>query len=136
MDTYRAKAAALPVDKAKFQAAENEVMSTFNPMQQLILLKSPVAERLVMAIGNNPEKLDAISKLTDPIDLAMELGRIERQLTSTKQTKSAPQPDRPLSGVNSGPADTALERLEEEAMRTGSRTKVVAYKKQKASATK
>lgn len=135
-DNYRAKADALPVDKAKFKAAEQEVRIALNPMQQLILLKSPVAERLMMAIGNNPEKLDAISKLTDPIDLAMELGRIEKQLTSTKAIKSAPQPDRPLSGVGSGPADTALERLEADAMKTGDRSKVVAYKKLKASASK
>lgn len=136
VDDYRAKADALPVDKAKFKVAEQEVMASFNPMQQLILLKSAIPERLVMALGNNPERLDAISKLTDPIDLAFELGRTEKQLTSTKQTKSAPQPDRPLAGGGSGPADTALDRLEAEAEKTGDRSKVVAYKRQKRMASK
>lgn len=136
VDDYRAKADALPVDKAKFKVAEQEVMASFNPMQQLILLKSAIPERLVMALGNNPERLDAISKLTDPIDLAFELGRTEKQLTSTKQTKSAPQPDRPLTGGGSGPADTALDRLEAEAEKTGDRSKVVAYKRQKRLASK
>lgn len=133
---YQAKVAALPVDKAKYQAAESEVVASLSPMQQAVLLKSPVAERVVMAIGNSPTHLEKLAKLNDPIALAMEIGRLETQLTTTKQKKSAPPPDRPMTGAGAGPADSALERLEAEAERTGDRSKVVAYKVQKRQATK
>lgn len=129
VETYRANAAKLPVDQAKFKAAENEVVASLSQMQQAILLRANSPERLVYAIGNNPEKLSQLASIKDPIALAYELGRTEKALTSTKQTKTAPPPDRPLSGSGVGSA-AALARLEAEADKTGDRTKLVAYKRQ------
>lgn len=130
LTTYRANAAALPVDQAKFKAAEAEVVSTFDTLQQNILLKSKAPERLVYAIGNNPAKLEELAKIKDPIALAYELGRVESSLTVTKQKKSAPAPDRPLTGGSSGNVDSTLERLEAEAEKTGDRSKIVAFRRQ------
>lgn len=129
VETYRANAAKLPVDQVKFKAAENEIIANLNQMQQAILLRAKSPERLVYAIGNNPEKLNELASIKDPIALAYELGRTEKALTSTKQTKSAPPPDRPLTGAGTG-SSAVLARLEAEAEKTGNRTKLVAYKKQ------
>lgn len=136
LTTYRTAAAALPVDQAKFKAAEAEVVSTFDRLQQNILLKAKAPERLVYAIGNNPAKLEELAKIKDPIALAYELGRVEVGLTVTKQKKSAPAPDRPLHGGGSGNADSTLERLEAEAEKTGDRSKIIAFRKQQRQANK
>jgi len=64
---YQASAAALPVDKIKFQAAEKEVGASFSPVQQAVLLASPSAARIVYAVGNNPDKLESLAKIKDPI---------------------------------------------------------------------
>ncbi len=136
VETYRANAAALPVDRARFQAAEAEVVSSFDTLQQNILLKSKSPERLVFAIGNNPAKLDELAKIKDPIALAYELGRVESTLVVTKQKKSAPAPDRPLQGGGGGAVDSTLARLEAEADRTGDRSKLLQYRLQQKQAKK
>ena len=136
LTTYRAAAAALPVDRAKYNAAEADVVNAFDRLQQNILLKAKAPERLVYAIGNNPAKLEELAKIKDPIALAYELGRVESGLTVTKQKKSAPAPDRPLHGGGSGNVDSTLERLEAEADRTGDRSKVIAHRKQQRQANK
>lgn len=130
VDTYKANAAALPVDQAKFKAAEDEVVSTFDVMQQNILLRAKSPERLVYAIGNNPAKLEELAKIKDPIALAYELGRVENGLTVTKQKKSAPAPDRPLTSGSTSSVDSTMERLEAEAEKTGDRSKIAAYRRQ------
>lgn len=129
LNKYRAAADALPVDKVKYKAAEAEIRASFEPIQLAVLLKSKIPERLVYAVGNNPAKLDELAAIKDPIALAYELGRTEKSLTSTKQTKSAPPPDRPLGGAGGGSA-AVLEKLEREAERTGDRSKLIRHKKQ------
>jgi len=97
------------------------------------LLESKVAARLVYAVGNpdSPEQLEALAKIKNPIALAMEIGRLEGQLTTKKTPKATPALDRPMGGGGGGAADSTLERLEAEAEKTGNRSKIVAYKMQK-----
>jgi hypothetical protein len=59
---------------------------------------------------------------------------VEEPITEEKIfRKQAPAPERVVTGTgrSSGAVDSTLERLREEAARTGNMSKVVAYKRQK-----
>ena len=86
---------------------------------------------VIYALGKVPAKAAELAKISDPIELAAELARLEGKLTMTK--RNAPPPPEQIvrgSAPLSSQADKHLERLEAEAARTGDRTKVVQYKRQ------
>lgn len=122
---YAAAKAKLPTD---FAAAEQEVQTGLPIPHQNILLMSERSAALVYALGKDPAKLDALSKL-DPIRAAMMIGKLEDKITMAKRT--VPQPERQVSGNArlSDTADKQLAQLEKEADRTGDRTKLIAYRK-------
>lgn len=120
-DRYKTEADSLPVDRARYKAAETEVDASFSPMQKAVLLQSAMPAKLVYALGNSPERLEKLSKITDPIALAMEIGRSEGAITSTKPARKAPAPDTPLSVAGTG-AGSGLDKLYADAQRTGNYT--------------
>lgn len=118
---YQQKAMSLPVNRQAFKDAEEEVISKMNPIQQTVILKSPVAERLVYAVGRDTSTLERLSKIQDPVELAMELGRIETKLVATKKTRAAPPPE---STVRSGSgSNSTLDALYAEGQKSGDFTK-------------
>lgn len=121
IDRYKTEADSLPVDRARYKAAETEIDTSFSPMQKAVLLQSTMPAKLVYALGNSPERLEKLSKITDPIALAFELGRAETAITSTKPARKAPAPDTPLSVAGTG-AGAGLERLYADAQKTGNYT--------------
>ena len=78
-----------------------------------------------------------MSEITDPVKFAFAVAKLEKDLKVTNR-KSAPPPERVVSGTgrSSGSVDSTLERLREEASRTGNVTKVIQYKKQKQASSK
>jgi inosine/xanthosine triphosphate pyrophosphatase family protein len=86
---------------------------------------------LVYALGKNPKKLQELSSISDPVDFAFKLAKLEAQLKVTN--KKAPSPETRVkgakTGVSSGSSDKVLERLRNEADKTGDYTKVLSYKK-------
>lgn len=88
---------------------------------------------LVYALGRNPEKAKALAEIDDPVEFAFALGRMESGMKVVRAGK-APAPEKKLgTGTAAGitaTSDRTLERLREEAARTGDFSKVVAYKKQ------
>lgn len=121
IDRYKTEADSLPVDRARYKAAETEIDASFSPMQKAVLLQSAMPAKLVYALGNSPERLEKLSKITDPIALAFELGRAETAITSTKPQRKAPAPDTPLSVAGTG-AGSGLEKLYADGLRTGNMT--------------
>lgn len=121
VDRYKAEADALPVDRTRYSAAEAEIDASFSPLQRAVLLKSAMPAKLVYALGNNPDRLEKLSKITDPIAFAIEIGRAETAITSTKPVRKAPPPDTPLSVAGTG-AGSGLDRLYAEAQKTGNYT--------------
>lgn len=121
VERYKAEANALPVDRTRYAAAEAEIDATFSPVQRAVLLKSTMPAKLVYALGNNPDRLEKLSKITDPFAFAMEIGRAETAITSTKPVRKAPPPDTPLSVAATG-ANAGLERLYAEAQKSGNYT--------------
>ncbi len=120
---------------ADFEDAEAIIQEALNTTQQGIIVSG--AENpalLVYALGKNPSKARELAAITDPVKFAFAIAKLETQLKISR-TKTPPPPERPARGSGgvpvSGTVDSHLERLREEAARTGDLSKVMAYKRQK-----
>ena len=114
-----------------FMDTEELVTETLSETQQGIIVQgSEDSALLVYALGKNPKKLAELAKITDPITFAFTVAKLESQLKVTN--KRVPTPETRVTsgkaGGISGNSDKALERLRDEAAKTGDYTKVSAYK--------
>lgn len=107
--------------------------SMFSVLQRGIIMGAPedanTSAALRFALGANPARAKALAAITDPIKFAMKLAdEIKEMKMSTR--KPAPVPERRVSGNVAGAAavDNQLQRLRDEAAKTGNMTKVIAYK--------
>lgn len=136
LDSYgRAKAELRVKD---FEDAEAVAQELFNVTQQGVVLQGADNPALVIyALGKNPKKAKELSEIKDPVKFAFAVAKLEKELKVTNR-KAAPPPERVVSGTGrvSGAVDSTLERLREEAARTGNMTKVLQYKRQKQAASK
>lgn len=115
-----------------YEESEELVTNTFSQTQQGIIVQGAEdSALLVYALGKNPKKLEELSKITDPVEFAFKVAKLESQLKVTN--KKAPAPEKRVSsgksGGISGSSDNTLDRLRDEALKTGDYTKVTAYKK-------
>lgn len=112
------------------EEAEEAALASLSDIQQAVIVKAASNSALVMyALGKHPAKLAEISKITDPIKLAVAVSKLEGKM-SVKKRGGPPEPERIARGsapVSAG-TDKHLERLEKEADRTGDRTKLIAYR--------
>jgi hypothetical protein len=89
--------------------------------------KDPAA--LVYALGKNPAKAKELAAIEDPVEFAWKAAALESSMKVVRG--KAPPPERKISGAAPGGAlDNTLERLREEAAKTGDFSKVMAYKRQ------
>jgi len=113
-----------------FQDAEETVLEALSVTQQGIILQgaqNPAV--MVYALGKNPKKAKELAEITDPVQFAFAVAKLETQLSVTK--KQAPPPEKKINGNTSlGPSNAQLDRLRDEAARTGDFTKVLAFKRQ------
>lgn len=117
-----------------YDEAEATALDTFNVTQQGIVLQgSDNPALLVYAIGKNSAKAKELASITDPVKFAFAVAKLETQLKVTNR-KAAASPERTITsggGRISGSVDSTLERLREEALKTGDLSKVMAYKRGK-----
>ena len=121
-----------------YEDAEAVAQEVFSITQQGVLLQGADNPALVVyALGKNPAKAKELASITDPVKFAFAVAKLEKDLKVTNR-RQAPAPERIISGTgrSSGAVDSTLERLREDAARTGNMTKVIAYKAQKRSASK
>jgi hypothetical protein len=121
-----------------YEDAEAIAQEVFSITQQGVLLQGADNPALVVyALGKNPAKAKELASITDPVKFAFAVAKLEKDLKVTNR-RQAPAPERIISGTgrSSGAVDSTLERLREDAARTGNMTKVIAYKAQKRSASK
>jgi hypothetical protein len=121
-----------------FDDAEAVAQELFNVTQQGVMLQGADNPAMVVyALGKNPKKAQELAAIKDPVKFAFAVAKLEKDLKVTNR-KAAPPPERIVSGTGrvSGAVDSTLERLREEASRTGNMTKVIQYKKQKQAASK
>jgi hypothetical protein len=119
-----------------YEEAEAVAQATFTlPQQSIIVAGAENPALLIYAMGRSPAKAKELAAITDPIKFTFAVAKLESQLKVTPR-KAPPAPEKPIrstGGVSvSGAVDGTLERLREEAARTGDMTKVIAYKRQKA----
>jgi len=114
-----------------YEEAEAVVKNLLNVTQQGILLDiadDPAV--LVYAIGKSPAKAKELAEIKNPIAFTKALTLLEAKVKVEK--KPAVSPERRISG-NAGLAgvtDNHLERLRDEAAKTGDSSKVIAYKEE------
>ena len=121
-----------------YEDAEAVAQEVFSITQQGVLLQGADNPALVVyALGKNPAKAKELASITDPVKFAFAVAKLEKDLKVTNR-RQAPAPERIITGTgrSSGAVDSTLERLREDAARTGNMTKVIAYKAQKRSASK
>jgi hypothetical protein len=135
LDSYGAAKAALKV--RDYDEAEAFALDTFNVTQQGIVLQGSEQPALVIyALGKNQKRAKELSSITDPVKFAFAIAKLETQLKVTNR-QATTSPERTIkSGTSriSGAIDPTLERLREEAARTGNMSKVIQYKAQKRNA--
>ena len=121
-----------------FEDAEEVAQQVFSITQQGVLLQGADNPALVVyALGKNPVKAKELAEIKDPVKFAFAVAKLEKDLKVTNR-RQAPAPERIVTGTgrSSGAVDSTLERLREDAARTGNMTKVIQYRAQKRSASK
>lgn len=116
-----------------FDDAEAAVEATFSVTQRgLIVHGADNSALLFYALGKNPQKAKELASISDPVKFAFAVAKLETQL-KVQPRKNAPVPERAVRGNAStaGTVDSQLARLEAEADRTGDRSKVAAYRREK-----
>lgn len=114
-----------------FEEAESLVQDTFDVTQQGLLIKvAKDAPTLVYALGKNPKKATELAAIKDYAEFVAEAVRVEMNVKTTR--KPATSPERTVSvptGTGVASTDNTLERLREDAAKTGDYSKVMAYKR-------
>lgn len=127
---YQEGKAALAVDD--HADAEAAVEEALGPTAALIAMAARDPAKMVYALGKSPARLAELAKLkNNPIKLAAEIARLEGGVTMKKRTP--PNPDKPASGSAPMPGgtDKQMAKLEKEAERSGDRTALIRYRREK-----
>jgi len=117
-----------------YDEAEALVQDTLSQVQQGIILQG--AENpalLVYALGRNPAKARELANITDPVQYAFAVAKLETQL-KVNPKRAAPPPEREVqtgTAPTSGTVDSQLEKLRADAALSGDYSKVFAYKRAK-----
>lgn len=130
LNAYQEKKKSLKVKD--FDDAEAYLEDTLNVTQQGIIIQGAQnPELLVYALGKNPKRAAELAAITDPVKFAFEVAKLETKLTVGKR-KPATKPEKIIRGTGSasGAHDTTLNRLREQAAKTGDFTEVHEYRKQ------
>lgn len=131
---YGKAKAAMPV--ADFDDAEAAALEKLSVTQQGIILQGcDKPELVIYGLGKATERLTALASITDPVKFAFAVAKMETQMKLT-QRKGPPPPERVVTGVGSGATavDNTLERLRDEAGKSGDYSKVIAYRNAKRAA--
>jgi len=131
LDTYAQHKAALKV--TGYEDAEARVEEALNGDQQAVLIKAlDNPATVVYALGRDATSLKDLAAVTDPILFAAAIAKLEGKLKVTTRN-APPPPEKTVKGSApiSGTVDSTLDRLREEAAKTGNYTKVLAYRRQK-----
>ncbi len=132
VETYNESKAKLRVPD--YEDAELLVQETLDQTQQGIIVhgaENPAL--LVYALGKNPAEAKRLAAIKDPVKYAFALAKVEAKLKVSPKN-SAPPPEKKVGATGgariSGAVDSTLNRLREDAERTGDYSKVIAYKRQ------
>lgn len=127
LTSYKAAGAALKV--SDFADAEAAVQDVLNPTQLGIIVNgADNPAQLVYALGKSPTKAKELAAIKDPVKYVFAVAKLETQL-KVQPRKAPPAPERVVRG-NAGAAtgvDNTLARLQAEADKSGDRSAVAKY---------
>jgi hypothetical protein len=121
-----------------YDDAEEVAQQLFNVVQQGVMIQGAENPALVIyALGKNPKKAKELAAIDDPVKFAFAVAKLESQLKISNR-KAATKPEKTFSATAParGAVDSTLERLREEASKTGNMDKVMAYKRAQKQAAK
>lgn len=110
-----------------YEEAEEFVGNTLDVTQQGIIIhaaKDPA--KMIFALGTRHDKLEELAKITDPVEFATEIGRLEGRGFNVGTSKK-PAPEKRVKGgtaAGGGNLDAQLEKAREKAAKTGDYTEV------------
>lgn len=115
-----------------FDDAEDIVKDTLTETQQGIILQGATNPALVVyALGKNEQKAKELAQITDPIQFAFEVAKLETQMKVTKRTPST-TPESTIVGdksISGGSHEKNLNKLRAAARKKGDFSEVLAYKR-------
>jgi hypothetical protein len=137
---WKSKVSAYDAAKAElkvrdFEDAEDIVKDKFSTVQQAIILEGlppKQAATIIYALGKNPKKAAELAGVTNPVQFAFAIAKLETQLKVTPR-KVAPPPEGKIKSSVAGATavDDQLKRLQDEADKTGDRSKVASFLRQR-----
>ena len=130
-EDYNKKKASLKV--SDFEDAEHAVMQSLSATQQGIILQGADNPALLAyAIGKNPKRLAELAKMTDHVQFAFQVAKLEKDLKVVNRKPTA-APEKSITGTGRAvlKADSTLDKLRARAEKTGNYSEVIAYKRSK-----
>lgn len=130
-------AAATGIKVTDYKTAAEAFDDTFALVQKGIIIGGPAEAKdsalLRYALGKNPAVAKKLADIKDPVRFTWEVARVFFKELNVKSRKAPPAPDTVVRSAVSGAAavDSQLKRLQEQADKTGDRSKVAAYLRQK-----
>lgn len=131
LEVYQEGKKALKV--ADYDEVEELAIQLFDETQRGIVIHgADNAALLTYAIGKDRARAEKLAAIKDPVQFAFAVAKLEAQLKVTNRTKGAPPPEKALrsSGTLAASTDSTLNKLREEAERSGDYSKVMRYKAQ------
>ena len=110
-----------------YDMAEEAVRNSLEEEQQGVILDAAKApEKVVYALGKNPELAAKFAKITNPVKLAVAIADFERKLKVEPMKKPKTKPERRVKGTSSAAQSLSgqLKRAEKEAEKSGDYTEV------------
>lgn len=129
LDAYGKAKASLRV--RDYDDAEASVVEALNTTQQGIIVSGAENPALVTyAIGKDPAKLKELAAISDPVKFSFAIAKLETQLkVNPRKPSAAPESVmKSTTRLAGGGQDQTLERLRNEADKSGDFTRVIAYK--------
>ncbi|MGP4715279.1 hypothetical protein ACTXGL_01390 [Psychrobacter sp. T6-6] len=133
-DRYKADVDAIKTKAPDYDEVESSVVEVLSEQKQgllQMLVDNPA--KIVYALGkNSPAQLERLSELDD-VQFTKQIVLMEQQMSSKSKSRNQNKPKpktHELEGAAGG-VDTKLAKLEAEAAKTGDRSKVIAYKRNK-----
>ena len=131
VDEYQERKKSLKV--RDYDEAESIVEDTLSvPQQNIIIEGAENPALLVYALGKNPKRIKELAKIKNYVRFAFEVAKLEKQLkVNRRKPRTEPEKTIKSTGTLSGTTDRTLDRLREEAAKTGDMSKVHAYRRKK-----
>lgn len=129
LNRYQERKSKLPVKD--YDEVEMIVEDILNPTQQGIIVQgSKNPELVVYALGKNPKRAAEIAAIQNPVNFAFAIAELESQLKTSKR-KVTTQPEKTVSSTGriSGSVDSTLNKLRQEAEKTGDYSKVMEFRR-------